>query len=56
MTDMLPAEEGTPLDWAKHEDEILELFVSRNKTLREVMEQMRTKHNFNPTYARHQVS
>lgn len=38
---------GNPLDWGKHEDEILDLFVSQNKTLREVVEHMSATHNFN---------
>ncbi len=38
------------LDWAKHEGEILDLFVSQKKTLNEVMAHMREKHNFEATY------
>ena len=44
-------EEGTCLDWDRHEDEILDLFISQNKPLREVKERMRKTHHFNPTYA-----
>lgn len=34
------------LDWGKHEAEILELFVTRNKTLKEVRKQMEERHGF----------
>ncbi len=44
-------EEGMSLDWDRHEDEILDLFISQNKPLREVKEHMRKTHHFNPTYA-----
>jgi hypothetical protein len=38
------------LDWAKHEGEIRDLFVSQEKTLNEVMEHMSEKHNFEARY------
>jgi hypothetical protein len=38
------------LDWAKHEGEIRDLFVSQKKTLNEVMAHMREKHNFEARY------
>jgi hypothetical protein len=45
------AENGqATLDWGKHEDEILDLFVSQNKILNEVMAHMKEKHNFKATY------
>ena len=49
--DMLPDEEGTPLDWDKHEAEILDVFVTQDKPLKEVMEYMRNKYGFIATYA-----
>jgi hypothetical protein len=39
----------TAADWQRHEDEILDLFVTKEKTLREVMEHMRNKHGFDAT-------
>ncbi|KAK4139318.1 ankyrin repeat-containing domain protein [Dichotomopilus funicola] len=51
------AGEDTPLDWGKHEGEIMDLLVGGNgRTLKQVMEHMRTKYNFNPSesqYKRH---
>jgi len=45
------AENGRPtLDWAKHEGEIRDLFVSQGKTLKEVMAHMRKQHNFEARY------
>jgi hypothetical protein len=38
------------LDWAKHEGEIRDLFVSQEKTLNEVIAHMREKHNFEARY------
>jgi hypothetical protein len=38
------------LDWAKHEREIRDLFVSQEKTLDEVIAHMRGKHNFEARY------
>ena len=38
------------LDWAKHEGEILDLFIIQNKTLNQVMAHMKEKHNFQATY------
>lgn len=38
------------LDWGKYEGEILDLFVSQNKILNEVMAHMEEKHNFKATY------
>lgn len=38
------------LDWAKHEGEIRDLFVSKGKTLNEVMAHMKKEHNFQATY------
>lgn len=40
------------LDWAKHEGEILDLFVIQNKTLKQVMAHMTQKHEFRATYAK----
>jgi hypothetical protein len=40
----------TTLDWAKHEGEIRDLFVSQGKTLDEVRAHMRKKHNFDARY------
>ncbi len=37
------------LDWAKHEGEILDLFIIQNKTLNQVMAHMKEKHNFEAT-------
>ncbi|KAH8803035.1 ankyrin repeat-containing domain protein [Xylogone sp. PMI_703] len=37
------------LDWDKHKDEILDLFISQNKTLSEVSAHMVEKHNFHAT-------
>jgi len=37
------------LDWAKYESEILDLFVTQNKTLNQVMAHMKEKHNFQAT-------
>ena len=39
-------ERAAPLDWAAHEDEIRDLFISKNKTLREVATEMSEKHGF----------
>lgn len=44
------APSGPGLDWGKHEAEILELFVTRNKTLKEVRKQMEERHGFVATY------
>ncbi|KAK4034669.1 ankyrin repeat-containing domain protein [Parachaetomium inaequale] len=44
--DVLPDEESTPLDWDKHEAEILDVFVTQDKPLKEVMEHMSNKHGF----------
>ena len=38
------------LDWAKHESEIRDLFVSQGKPLNEVVAHMRENHNFEATY------
>jgi len=38
------------LDWARYEGEILDLFVTQNRTLNEVMEHMKETHNFEATY------
>jgi hypothetical protein len=38
------------LDWGRYEGEILDLFVSQNKTLNEVMAHMTEKYNFEATY------
>jgi hypothetical protein len=38
------------LDWAKHTDEILHLFISQNKTLAQVISYMEERHNFKATY------
>jgi hypothetical protein len=46
---MSQAETGA-LDWAKHEAEIRDLFISQNKTLDQVMAHMRRKYNFTATY------
>ncbi|KXX76215.1 hypothetical protein MMYC01_207884 [Madurella mycetomatis] len=46
-------QEGNLLDWDRHEDEILDLFVSQNKTLQEVVEHMRATHNFNARQYKH---
>ncbi|KAH6620968.1 ankyrin repeat-containing domain protein [Chaetomium sp. MPI-SDFR-AT-0129] len=44
------AGEDTPLDWGKHEAEIRDLLMGGDgKTLKQVMEHMRTKYNFNPS-------
>jgi hypothetical protein len=43
--------EGTPLDWNKHEEEILDVFVTQDKPLKEVMEHMKSKYGFIATYA-----
>lgn len=41
------------LDWAKHESEIRDLFVSKGRTLNEVQAHMREKHNFEARYIDH---
>lgn len=38
------------LDWAKHSDEIRDLFISQNKTLAQVITHMKERHNFKATY------
>lgn len=38
------------LNWAKHESEIRDLFVSQEKTLNEVMAHMKEEHNFEARY------
>lgn len=43
------------LDWAKHEGEILDLFVGQGKTLNEVIAHMRKKHNFEARYTSHPI-
>ena len=35
------AQQAPSLDWGRHEAEILDLFVTRNKTLKEVMKHMK---------------
>jgi hypothetical protein len=45
------AQEAQGLDWDKHEAEILDLFVTRNKTLKEVMTHMKGRHGVVATYA-----
>src|SRR5947209_1794897 len=52
ITGMLPDEEGTPLDWGKYEDEILDLFITKNRKLREVMEHLAATYNFTPRCVR----
>ncbi|KAI8659923.1 hypothetical protein NCS56_01210600 [Fusarium sp. Ph1] len=37
------------LDWAKHTDEIHDLFISQNKTLAQVISHMEERHNFKAT-------
>ena len=37
------------LDWDKHDAEILDLFVTQNKTLSEVMKHMKERHSFEAT-------
>jgi hypothetical protein len=51
MNNMTPDEEGTPLDWGKHEAEVLDLFVTQNRPLKEVVKYMEEKHRFVATYA-----
>lgn len=41
------------LDWAKHTDEIHDLFISQDKTLAQVISHMKEKHNFKATYYPH---
>ena len=48
MDSVLP-EEAPSLDWAKHGAEILELFVARNKTLKEVKKHMEERYGFAAT-------
>ncbi|KAK3901789.1 hypothetical protein C8A05DRAFT_16074 [Staphylotrichum tortipilum] len=43
---MPPAEEGSPLDWATHEEEILDLLLAQDKTLKEVVKYMSEKYKF----------
>lgn len=51
------AEENAPPDWGKHEDEIMDLFLGgKGRTLKQVMEHMRAKHNFNARYALHEAT
>ena len=47
---MPPDEEGPALNWGRHEAEILDLFVTRNKTLKEVMKHMKETHGLSATY------
>jgi len=42
--------EAASLDWGKHKDEILDLLITQNKTVRQVMEYMEEEHNFKATY------
>jgi len=42
--------EAASLDWVKHSDEILDLLITQNKTVRQVMEYMEKEHNFKATY------
>lgn len=47
----MPLAQDTPgLDWSKYEAEILELFVTRNKTLKEVVKYMKKRHGFVARY------
>jgi hypothetical protein len=48
--DKLP-DEAMPLDWDRHEAKILDVFVTQDKPLKQVMEYMRNKHGFIATYA-----
>ena len=47
---MPPDEEGSSLIWGRHEAEILDLFVTRNKTLKEVKKHMEKEHGLIATY------
>lgn len=48
---MMAEQEKSCLDWERHEDEILDLFVTQNKTLDEVIAHMHETYNFKATYA-----
>jgi len=48
---MAPDDDGSSLDWKTHEDEIRNLFISQNKTWKEVAVEMSDKHHFTATYA-----
>ncbi len=40
----------SPEEWAKKRDIITQLYAREGKSLREVKEHLRTKHDFRPTY------
>jgi hypothetical protein len=50
---MAPGEEGVALDWAKHGDEIRDLWSK--STLEQVKKHMSEKYNFNARYARNGI-
>ncbi len=50
MNSMSQDEEGLALNWGRHEAEILDLFVTRNKTLKEVKKHMENEHGLIATY------
>lgn len=50
MDNIPPAQKAPGLDWGKHGAEILELFVTQNKTLKEVMRYMKERHGFVAKY------
>jgi len=47
---MAAEDDGASLNWGAHEDEIHSLFITQNKTLREVAAEMTKKHGFTARY------
>jgi len=47
---MAAEDDGASLDWEAHEDEIRSLFITQNKTLREVAAEMTKKYGFTARY------
>lgn len=48
---MAPEDEGASLDWRKHEDKIRHLFISQNRTWKEVAAEMSERYGFTATCA-----
>lgn len=46
----MPRNGQATVDWAKYDDEILDLLLIQNKTLNQVMAHMKEKHNLQATY------
>jgi len=48
---MASEDKGASLDWETHEAQIRNLFISQNKTWKEVVAEMSEKHSFTATFA-----